>query len=231
MLAPPPCSGRRPELSSASPGIAHTRSLQVLMAQGRNGKTACSLWSWHSPQGLSSRSFCCCSGELTVGSSGHQAVCASRIDPQLFPAFEPFSPSSLKLWPPKPPTSANTGYACNTTHTFSSPRQKEWIRTEIHRSVLLPVYKCSNLGQVFPPAEPCHLVMPQFLLVNSLPSSWSQWNCQTAVETTILERMQQWSGHELSLWHCIQTWRSARWAAEKHQSRDITVLAVAAEQS
>lgn len=41
--APLPHPGRRPELSSAFPGVAHTRSLQVLIAQGSNGEAAFSL--------------------------------------------------------------------------------------------------------------------------------------------------------------------------------------------
>lgn len=75
-------------------------------------------------QGLSSRLFCCCSGAALV----NKLCMPVGLNPQLSPAFRPFSPRiGPKLCPPRPPTSATADYACDTTHSFSSPREKNEV--------------------------------------------------------------------------------------------------------
>lgn len=133
-------------------------------------------------------------GQLTRGSSGRCLDVPAGLAPQLFHTFKPFSSNnSPKLCPPKLSTSARTIHIRDTTQLQLS-QAKEWSHSEIHNWMLFTVYKPSNLGQLFCLPNPVSqiLVMPQFLQVSSLHPSQSQWNCQTAGETTILERLQQW---------------------------------------
>ena len=105
ILTPLPRSGRRSELSSAFPGVAHTRSLRSQLHRAEMERLHSV---YEADEGLSAGSEQQVILLLQWGSSLWAAPVTSLcvpvgLDPQLFPAFRLYSPSCIPQGPPHLP--------------------------------------------------------------------------------------------------------------------------------